>query len=310
MLELMVAMSDRYGVGVHGYVLMPNHYHLLIEIQRGNLSAAVHWLNVAYSVWYNRKYRRIGPLFQGRFRSELVEDGWVLKVLDYLHLNPIRVKRFGLGKKARKAEHAGLLRKPEPEEVAEWLRELRQYRWGSYRAYAGYEEKPGWLETGLLLARAGKDVADKRRAYRERIERYVRQGLLEPGWSRMKGLLAIGSTAFLERVKKRTGQIGREMAGKRVFRERVGIEEVIRKVEQAKGARWEKFSNKHGDWGRDMVVWLARWTTGMTLRQIGERLGGVDYAAVVMAFRRFTVRCENEKEICRLRDKLKKELLT
>ena len=309
MLELVGAMSERYGVRVHGYVLMSNHYHFLIEIRRGNLSAAVHWLNVAYSVWYNRKYQRVGPLFQGRFRSEVVESGWTLAVLDYLHLNPIRVKGLGLGKDARKAERAGVLKPPEPEQVAVWLGTLREYRWSSYCAYAGYGAKIGWLEMGRLLARAGKGVTNARRAYRERIEKYVRQGVMEPGWSRTKGLLAIGSAAFLEGIKRRTSHLGRELAGKRVYREQVGFETVIRKVEQAKGERWEDFRDRHGDWGRDLVLWLARWTTGMTLSQIGKQVGGLDYAAVGMAIRRFEFCCRREKKLFRIREKLKMDLM-
>ena len=310
MLELIGVMSERYGLWVHGYVLMPNHYHLLVEIRGGNLSAAVHWLNMAYSVWYNRKYGRVGPLFQGRFRSEVVEAGWTLAVLDYVHLNPIRVKGLGLGKQARKAERAGVLKPPEPEQVVAWFGTLREYRWSSYRAYAGYGAKMVWLETGRLLARAGKGATDVRRAYRERIEGYIRQGVMEPGWSRTKGLLAIGSAAFLEGVKRRAGQMGREMAGKRAYRERVGFDDVIREVEREKGERWEDFRDRHGDWGRDLILWLARWTTGMTLREIGKQVGGMDYATVGMAIRRFDDRCEREKGLCRMRDKLKDKLIS
>jgi REP element-mobilizing transposase RayT len=309
MLELVGAMSERYGLRVHGYVLMTNHYHLLVEIRSGNLSAAVHWLNVAYSVWYNRKYGRVGPLFQGRFRSEVVEAGWTLAVLDYLHLNPIRVKGLGLGKQARKAERAGVLRPPEPEQVASWLGALREYRWSSYRAYGGYGAKPEWLESGRLLARAGKGGSDARRAYRERIEGYVRQGVMEPGWSRTKGLLAIGSAAFLEGIKRRAGPMGRELAGKRAYREQVKFETVIRKVEQEKGERWEDFRDRHGDFGRDLVLWLARWTTGMTLSQIGVQVGGLDYASAGMAIRRFEICCQREKKLFQLREKLKRDLM-
>ena len=77
---------------------------------------------------------------------------------------------------------------------------------------------------------------------------------MEPGWSRTKGLLAIGSAAFLEGIKRRASQLGRELAGKRVYREQVGFETVIREVEQAKGERWEDFRGRHGDWGRDLVL--------------------------------------------------------
>jgi hypothetical protein len=59
-------LPGRFGVRLHGYVLMPNRYHLQVETPEANLSQAIHWLNVGYSVWLNRKYGRVGPLFQGR----------------------------------------------------------------------------------------------------------------------------------------------------------------------------------------------------------------------------------------------------
>src|SRR2546427_276528 len=71
MLELLEELVDRYGVRVHAFVLMPNHYHLLLETPEGNLSRAMQWLNVGYSVWFNRRHRRVGHLFQGRFKAEV-----------------------------------------------------------------------------------------------------------------------------------------------------------------------------------------------------------------------------------------------
>ena len=76
-------------------VLMPNHYHLQIETPRLNLSEAIKWLNVSYVSWFNRKARRNGPLLQGRFKAVIHdpdEAGWTIH--EYIHLNPVRVKRF------------------------------------------------------------------------------------------------------------------------------------------------------------------------------------------------------------------------
>src|SRR5260221_14047608 len=78
---------------------MPNHYHLLVQTPPANLSQAVQWLNVSYSVWFNRRHRRVRPLFQGRFKDILVAtDGNHWEVSRYIHLNPIRTQRFALGK--------------------------------------------------------------------------------------------------------------------------------------------------------------------------------------------------------------------
>src|ERR1700730_9878328 len=69
--ELLGLLVQQYGERIHSYVLMPNHYHLQLETPRGNLSAAIRWLNVSYAVWLNRKRGRVGPLFQGRFKAML-----------------------------------------------------------------------------------------------------------------------------------------------------------------------------------------------------------------------------------------------
>ena len=91
----MATLPERFGVRLHTYVLMPNHYHLQIETPRLNLSEAIRWLNISYAVWFNRKTRRNGPLLQGRFKAVVHdpgEAGWTIH--EYIHLNPVRVKRF------------------------------------------------------------------------------------------------------------------------------------------------------------------------------------------------------------------------
>lgn len=62
-------MTRRFGVRLHAYVLMDNHYHLLLELTEPDLSRAVQWLNVSYSIWFNRRHRRSGHPLQGRFKS-------------------------------------------------------------------------------------------------------------------------------------------------------------------------------------------------------------------------------------------------
>ncbi|MBU6402161.1 MAG: transposase, partial [Verrucomicrobia bacterium] len=73
-LELVAELPDRFGGRLHAYAMMPNHYHLLLETPEPNLSRAIQWLNVSYSVWFNRRYDRSGHLFAGRFHAVLIED--------------------------------------------------------------------------------------------------------------------------------------------------------------------------------------------------------------------------------------------
>jgi len=103
-----------YGLIIHAYVLMPNHYHVALEIQERNLSKAMHFLNTKYSVYFNYKNERAGHLFQGRYKAILAQrEDYLLELTRYMHLNPIR---------------AGIVKK------------LKDYRWSSYRELTGGDE--------------------------------------------------------------------------------------------------------------------------------------------------------------------------
>ena len=128
-LALLGTLAERFGVLVHAYVLMDNHFHLLLETPEANLSRAMQWLGVSYSQWFNRRHRRVGHLFQGRFQAVVVEDnaGWQ-EVARYVHLNPVRVGALKLGKGQRAVSRAGLAAPPSPELVGKRLRLCRLWR--------------------------------------------------------------------------------------------------------------------------------------------------------------------------------------
>jgi REP element-mobilizing transposase RayT len=108
-LELLGEMRERHTVEVHAYALMDNHYHLLLRTPLANLSRAVQWLNTAYGIWWNLRHRRVGHVFQGRFKSVVVESGqWVLECSLYIHLNPVAISGLELSKAKKKAERRGL----------------------------------------------------------------------------------------------------------------------------------------------------------------------------------------------------------
>ena len=119
-------LPERFGVLVHAYALMPNHYHLAVESTRGRLSAAMSFLAGRYTQWSNNRHRGWdGSIFRGRFRNIVVyrDVHWHYLPL-YLHLNPLR---------------AGL------------VCNLAQSRWTSHGAYAGIDPVPEWLTTDDLL---------------------------------------------------------------------------------------------------------------------------------------------------------------
>jgi REP element-mobilizing transposase RayT len=290
--ELLAEMVSRFGVRLHAYVLMDNHYHLLLELLEPNLSRAAQWLNVSYSVWFNRRHARSGHLFQGRFKSIVVNPvEWGLALSRYVHLNPVRVGRLGLGKAERGRARAGLSPAPKPEQVRERIQQLRRYRWSSYRAYLGMAREPEWLECGEVLRLGGGKKGEERRAYREDVEGAVREGLFKSPWEELKEQVVLGGAEFMRQIRSPVSGDEREQRrAKRLAVERPGLEAVIGCVEKIKGEKWETFRDRHGDSGRDMVLYLGRRACGMKLRELAEAVGMVDYAVVAMGVKRYEAR--------------------
>lgn len=307
-LELLEAVVERFSVMIHAYVLMDNHWHAIIQTPDGNLSQAVQWLNVSYSVWFNRKHERVGPLYQGRFKSIPVQNSaWAYELSLYIHLNPVMRQAHGLDKVGRKVESMGLS-VPDKQEVTRRLTELRKYRWSSYRRYAGYAMVPEWLETGEILERAARQTARQCSAYRQDVKQRLSKGVLEEFGERLKSGLALGSNAFLKRVRDLAGQVDREVSGKRAIRRHVAYEDVVRVVEEMRGEPAKIFMDRRGDLGKGLVLWGARWFCGMTLSEIGAVNGGKDYAAVGIAIRRFKKRAETSSKLRNEMKKLKEHL--
>jgi putative transposase len=182
-LDAVTEMVERFGVRVHAYCLMPNHYHLLMETPQANLSQAVGWLQVTYTVRFNRRHRRSGHLFQGRFKAQIVEaDPYAQGLVEYLHLNPVRPRRRG---------------QPIATDQAA---ELAAYRWSSHRVYAGLERKwPAWLCQDWLRY-WGKEPAAAHREYRKSVARWF-EGPMKNPWDELIDGLILGSEGLLDKVR-------------------------------------------------------------------------------------------------------------
>ena len=295
-LDRMAEAQRRFRLSVYGYVLMKNHFHLIVCTPDANLSRAVQWLKVSYSMWFNAKYNRVGPLFQGRFKGVLVDSdvSWLLNLSLYVHLNPVRVKKLGLDKKGKRMESLGWV-VPSKDVIRKRLAGLRTYPWSSYAFYAGYKRRtPEWLDVAVI-----RQMVDSPTMYRQMAEARIAYGFDEGFALRMKDRVALGGEAFVERMRGMC-DVDPEHEAKHMLRHRTSWSAIVRAVEQVKGSSWSEFSFVRGDWGRAATYYLARQYGGLTLAEIGKAAGGVKYPAVCQLIKRFEKRMLMDADLKKL----------
>jgi len=233
-LELLGSIVSRYKWLCHTYCLMDNHYHLLIETVNGNLSQGMRQLNGIYTQRFNRRHGRIGHVFQGRFKSILVDrEGYLLELCRYVVLNPVR---------------AGM------------VKSLEKYKWSSYQTTTGIVKSPVFLTTDWVLSQFGRVRKQTQEKYRE----FVRDGIGKKGpWEELKGQILLGDEEFIishESYLKEAKQL-REVPREQRFLDRPGLEELFRAVD----GKSKKV--------RDRMIQESHLGYGYTLVEIGKAVG-------------------------------------
>ena len=167
-LDLLGKEIDQQGWLCYAYCLMDNHYHLLIETPDANLVAGMRRLNGVYTQAFNRRHRRVGHLFQGRYKAILVDkESYLVELCRYIVLNPLR---------------------------ATMVKRLDGWPWSSYAATAGQVDAPSWLAVKAVLG-----LFASRAAYR----RFVDQGIGQASpWSHLRGQIYLGGEDFLKRLQQ------------------------------------------------------------------------------------------------------------
>jgi hypothetical protein len=267
---------------------MNNHYHLLLEVRLPNLSQALQWLNVSYSVWFNRRHNRSGHLFQGRFKSVIVEpQAWGLKLSAYIHLNPVRTEALGLGKQHRQRARAVAIDRPDESLIRDRMKTLRQYRWSSYRSYVGAVKDPPWLHTADVLALAGGSKNQQHTNYRRYVENQIRDGLAKSPWEELTDQVLLGGAQFVRKLRAGLPDQTRLQWAPKTIRKPATFDEVLRVVEEVRGKKWENFREQHGDRGRDQALYLARRATALSLSELAKAAGLNQHASVAVAIKRY-----------------------
>ena len=282
-LEMLEGSLGRFRVLLHAFVLMGNHYHLLAQTELPNLGRWMHWLVTSYTVYFNRRHKRVGHLFQGRYKSIVVEaEGYLLPLSRYIHLNPVRGTRLGQG---------GL---------TERRARLRAWRWSSYRGYAGLSRPEGMVSEELILGELGGPKATRRQRYR----RFVESGLVEPMTSPLeeaKWQAILGSENFQQAVRDRLSgwkeKKRREVKAVRQAGPVVPAERIVTAVARAYDMTIQAVREQRGrDQEAKGVAMTLIWDLcGYSLREIGTMFGGRDYAAVAQQVRRTRLRDQKKR---------------
>lgn len=252
-LEVLAQTVEEYQVVCHSWVLMDNHYHLLLETPEANLSKALRHLNGVYTQKFNRRHKRTGHLFQGRYKAILVQKGaHLLELCRYVVLNPVRAKM---------------------------VKHPKEWKWSSYRTTAGMAPNEAWLEIDWVLGQFGA----KRLKAQKQYEKFVKEGMKAPKspWEEVKGIYYGG-----DELKKQLKGLLRKKEDLEIplYHRRLEksapekILERIARVYRVKVSELLKVTRKPNE-GRDVAVWLLRKEGGLGLKEIGERLG-VRYSAV------------------------------
>jgi putative transposase len=271
-LELLEKSARRFDVGILCFVLMENHFHLVAQTRRANLVRWMHWLMVSYTVFFNRRHRRSGHLFQGRYKSFLVEEGeYLLGLSRYLHLNPVRGVNLGKGTPSERRVR------------------LRSFPWSSYRGYAGLAKPFAFIEEEMVLGELGGGHGE-----RLRYRRFTEEGLLREIESPLEAVqwqAVLGSESFVQKARDRVKGLHkakREITLARKAALNVQPKEVLSRVARKFGLEPERL-RRRGERGlvaRNVAMWMV-WESGaLNLREIGELFGGLDYAAVAQRIRR------------------------
>jgi putative transposase len=287
-LEAVKESSRYFDIRVISYGLMPNHYHLLIQTPKANLSRAMRHLNGVYTQRYNRLHKQDGPLFRGRYKAILVqEDEYLTHLIRYIHLNPVQ---------------------------ANLTDDLSKYPYTSHKDYLKGKDQAPWLHVRLGLAFFSDRLKQALQDYREFIKGGIDPKMLS-FFNQKKQDPVLGAPDFIERIKetyitkdyKLTTEIPEErgLAGQKI------ADEILRKTSLDFGVpSGTLFSSRRGETNRARLVAVAltRDLSGLRLAVIAKIFRMGSYKSVASSCHRLHLQCAIEPGLKKRYDELSRKL--
>jgi hypothetical protein len=218
---------------------MQNHVHLLVEVERNPLSRIMQSLLFRYTQYFNRRYKEVGHLFQGRYKAIVCDkDAYLLELVRYIHLNPVR---------------AGVVKAPE------------DYEWTGHLSYV-LKRGESLIDEGFVLDQFGGDRTSARRRYRKFVWDGIAHGH-EKKYYQVKDQRYLGEVVFVERIET-------ERKDSESWVYEIPLETISREVARVVGCGEDELysarRDRQGSRGRGMVAYLARRVSGYTVREIAD----------------------------------------
>ena len=231
---------ERFGHRIHGFCLMGNHVHFALQVADVPLSKIMQNISFRYTRWMNKKYGRVGHLFQGRFKAILVEqDTYLLELIRYIHLNPVRAKMVS---------------------------NIDQYPWSGHATYLG-RQVLSWVTTEWVLKQFGVRMF----TCRQRYEKFVQAGVMEgrredfhrggKDDGRILGEDQFSTTMLNHSVEKKVKLSLNQL-----------IKKVCKQYEVSESELCEVGGTHYLSEARSTIAWLAEKSRQVSLTQVSERL--------------------------------------
>lgn len=268
-LSYLKVSHSAYNAIFHTYVLMDNHYHLIVETPRANISKIMHYINASFAAYYNAKHKRVGPLYQGRFKAIPVqEDEYLHHLSCYIHLNPVR---------------AGIVKSPE------------EHPYSSYSFFTTKKEPPEWLATGFILSMFDKKPGAAKELYKRFVmgnigkEKEFINSNIKNGW-------ILGDENFLEAMQKRLEEKPSDPELPLLTDLKRPAELSLDEIKRIT----EKYVKDNPRLCRSVSIYLSRKYTQKTLKEIAAFYGNTHYASISQVWRRIGKRREKDRGIGKL----------
>jgi len=283
-IQVIKECSGFYHVDVMAYCLMTNHFHLLLSTREANLSRFMQSLNTSYTRYFNHKHKRSGHLMQGRYKAIVVgSEDYLLRLSRYIHLNPVKIKTYATKTGSEKA------------------RILDGYKWSSLIEVLEPGKRSPYLRCGKVLESTGGDTVAGRHKYKQ----YVMEGLggvLRNPMDDVKYQLILGTETFVEWIKEQfvKGKDKNIHPHLKEIDKAKDVEVIAAQVAKKFNIRAEEIVRRSSHHvARQVLIELVHMANLkiMSLKDMGEKLGGISGSAVAQTHKRIREKLTRDKKL-------------